>query len=220
MKRNKKRELVTGSVLLGAFAVWTAVIQLVDVRNIGIDGTRVGLAALNSWFHQVTGVHMTLYIMTDWLSIIPLLICVLFGVLGLFQLLKRKSLRKVDFDIYILGIYYMVVVFFYVIFECIPINYRPVLIEGVRETSYPSSTTLLVLAVMPALAEQINRRVKNIRVKKIILFGNISFSIFMVLGRTISGVHWLTDIIGGILLSAGLFCIYRGVVLFGDKKKN
>ena len=125
-----------------------------------------------------------------------------------------------DYDIILLGIYYVLVVFGYLIFEMIPINYRPILIEGFMEASYPSSTTLLVLCVMPTLIEQINRRSKNEIVKKVIKALVICFSAFMVFGRLISGVHWLTDIVGSIMLSIGLFCIYKVAVLLCYKREN
>lgn len=123
-----------------------------------------------------------------------------------------------DRDIIILGIYYITVVFAYGIFEMIPINYRPILIEGVMEASYPSSTTLLVLCVMPTLVEQINRRMTNAIVKRIITIFSILFSAYMVIGRLISGVHWVTDIVGSVFLSVGLFGIYKGFVLICNKE--
>ena len=98
-------------------------------------------ATLNGWFHRLTGVHMWVYTVTDWLGLVPILICVCFGCLGLYQLVKRKSLKKVDSDIILLGIYYILVIFGYLIFEVVHINYRPVLIEGALEASYPSSVT-------------------------------------------------------------------------------
>ena len=125
-----------------------------------------------------------------------------------------------DHDIIFLGVYYILVIFGYLIFEMIPINFRPILIEGFMEASYPSSTTLLVLCVMPTLIEQINRRSKNEIVKKVIKALVICFSAFMVFGRLISGVHWLTDIVGSIMLSIGLFCIYKAAVLLCYKREN
>ena len=146
---SKKSVFCKGICLLGAFGIWTVLIQRIDVRILGETQTQVGFAALNSWFHALTGVHMTLYTITDWLGLIPVCGCMGFGGLGLYQLIRRKSLRKVDFDILILGIYYVIVILGYLIFEMIPVNYRPVLIEGVAEASYPSSTTLLMLIVLP-----------------------------------------------------------------------
>ncbi len=127
--------------------------------------------------------------------------------------IKRRSLFKVDSDIIVLGIYYVLVIFGYLIFEMIPINYRPILIEGIMEESYPSSTTLLVLSVMPTLSFQAKRRIKNTVMKNVIN----TFSIFMVIGRTVAGVHWLTDIVGSIILSIGLYSIYKASVLLLDK---
>jgi undecaprenyl-diphosphatase len=44
------------------------------------------------------------------------------------------------------------------------------------------------------------------------------FTVFMVVSRLISGVHWLTDIIGGILLSAGLVGLYEAFALPENSK--
>lgn len=218
MRQNEKRILLLGIGLLIAFAVWTAMILLVDVQPFGQNGTNIGFATFNLWFHKLTGVHMNIYIITDWLGLVPIFVCMLFGCIGVVQLIQRKSLFKVDYDILILGVYYIVVILGYLIFEMIPINYRPILIEGVMEVSYPSSTTLLVLSVMPTLMFQANRRVKNPTIKNIIVILTICFMAFMVIGRLIAGVHWFTDIVGGVLLSAGLFYIYKAVVLLGSKE--
>ena len=220
MKKNGKRVLFIGSILVVAFAVWTALIQIVDVQPIGQNGTDIGFASFNHWFHKLTGVHMTIYTITDWLGLIPLFVCMIFGVIGMVQLVKRRSLFKVDYDIIFLGIYYIIVIFGYLVFEMIPINYRPILIEGFMEASYPSSTTLLVLSVMPTLIFQVNLRLKNVSLKKMICILTSIFSVFMVIGRLVSGVHWFTDIVGSVLLSAGLFCIYKAVVMLCYKPEN
>lgn len=208
-----RRLLTTGSILIACFIVWTLLIQKVDVQPLGVEGTDIGFATINCWFHELTGVHMEIYTVTDWLGLVPIFVCMIFGGVGCVQLIKRRSLFKVDYDIVILGIYYFLVILVYLIFEMIPINYRPILIEGFMEKSYPSSTTLLVLGVMPTVIEQVSRRTENVVVKNVIKVMVISFSIFMVLGRLIAGVHWLTDIVGSIMLSMGMFCLYRSAVL-------
>ena len=217
-KKNGKKELILGSICVIAFAVWTALIQMVDVQPVGQNGTDIGFATFNCWFHKLTDVNMTLYTVTDWLGLVPLFVCMIFAGVGLVQLVKRRSLLKVDSDIIILGVYYVVVILGYLVFEAIPINYRPILINGVMEASYPSSTTLLVMGVMPTLVEQMNRRLKNATVKKVICVLAVGFSVFMVLGRLISGVHWFTDIVGSVFLSAGLFYIYKACVMLCRKK--
>lgn len=209
----EKRNLLARAGLIAAFALWTVLIQCVDVQAVGQNGTKIGFADFNVWFHQLTGVHMTIYTITDWLGLVPIFIASSFGVLGLVQLIKRRSLLKVDPDILILGAYYVLVIACYLVFEVIPINYRPVMIEGRIEASYPSSTTLLVLSVMPTLWFQGNRRVSNVVFRKAVAGFAVAFSVFMVIGRLISGVHWATDIIGSILLSTGVFMLYRSAVL-------
>ena len=216
----EKRNLLAGAGLIAAFALWTVLIQCVDVQAVGQKGTTIGFADFNVWFHQLTGVHMTIYTITDWLGLVPIFICLCFGVLGLVQMVKRRRLLKVDPDILILGAYYVLIIACYLIFEMIQVNYRPVLIEGRLEASYPSSTTLLVLSVMPTLMFQANRRVSNAMIRKAVAVFVIAFSAFMVIGRLISGVHWATDIIGSVLLSAGLYMLYRSAVLYSDKAKR
>lgn len=213
MKRKSKIRFISGLIFITLFIMWTLAVVSVDVKPVGVNGTSVGFATLNTWFHNLTGVNMTLYNITDWAGLVPIFICMFFGLVGLVQLIKRKSLLKVDLDIIALGIYYIIVISSYIIFEMIPINYRPIFINGFLECSYPSSTTLLVLSVMPTVIFQSNKRLQNPKIKKTTMFITIVFSLFMVIGRLVSGVHWLTDIIGSCFLSAGLFYIYKAVVL-------
>ena len=218
MKAKERKILISGVTSIIAFALWTWLIQIIDVKSAGVNGSKIGFTTINTWFHSVTGVNMTIYNITDWLGLVPIFICMFFGGVGFIQLIKRKSLVRVDFDIIALGIYYVIVISGYLFFEMIPINYRPILINGFMEASYPSSTTLLVLSVMPTLVFQANRRLKNTILKKTIIIITEIFTIFMVVGRLISGVHWLTDIIGSVLLSVGLYYLYKAIVLL--RKKN
>ena len=220
MKDTRKRDLLEGIVLVAAFALWTVAIRLIDVQNAGPLGSEVGFATINVWFHRLTGVHMLIYTITDWLGLVPIIICMCFGVLGLVQMIHRRSLLKVDSDILLLGAYYVVVILGYLLFEMMPINYRPILIGGNLEASYPSSTTLLVLSVMPTLKYQSERRIAKPVTRKAIAVFVIMFSAFMVLGRLIAGVHWATDIVGSVFLSSGLFMIYRFMADYSDQKKT
>ena len=211
--RKTKRIVSVGILLLTAFAVWTFLIQTVDVQQIGPRQSVVGFATINGWFHRLTNVHWMLYTLTDWLGLVPIVVCLLFACVGFAQLVQRRSLLKVDLDILLLGVYYVLVIFAYLLFETIPLNCRPVLIEGILEASYPSSTTLLVLSVMPTLHFQAEQRLKNSALRHCIKVLTVLFSVFMVVGRLLSGVHWLTDIVGAIFLSGGLFLLYKASVL-------
>lgn len=204
----KKKKLRIAIALLIAFAIWTVLLRLVDVRVIGPNGSSVGFAALNRFVHGLTGVNWDLYLLTDWLGLIPIAVALGFAVLGLVQLCKRKSLRRVDRSLLLLGAFYVTVILAYVFFELVVINYRPVLIDGGLEVSYPSSTTMLVMCVMPTAAIQVNGRIKNTALRRCIFAANMAFTVFMVVVRLLSGVHWSTDIIGGSLLGAGLVMLY------------
>ena len=206
-KKNKKR-LVLGVSLVVAFVLWTVLVCFVDVRAIGPEGSSVGFAALNGFVHELTGVNWFLYTITDWLGIVPIAVALGFAILGLVQLIKRKSLWKVDHSILALGVFYIVVMAAYIFFEVVVINYRPTLIDGYLEASYPSSTTMLVMCVMPTAAMQLNVRIKNTVLRRCAVITIVAFTAFMVIGRLVSGVHWITDIIGGALLSAGLVTMY------------
>ena len=209
-KKNKKR-LVLGVSLVVAFVLWTIFVCFVDVRAIGPEGSSVGFATLNGFVHELTGVNWLLYTVTDWLGLVPIAAALGFAILGLVQLIKRKSLWKVDHSILALGVFYIVVMVAYIFFEVVVINYRPTLIEGYLEASYPSSTTMLVMCVMPTAAMQLNARIKNTVFRRCVIITIIVFIAFMVIGRLVSGVHWLSDIIGGALLSIGLVIIYASV---------
>lgn len=212
MKRNC---LLASLIFLGAFALWTLLLCFVDVQAVGPNGSSVGFAALNRFLHALTGVHWILYTVTDWLGLIPLLFIMGFGLLGLWQWIRRKHLLRVDRSILVLGIFYLVVIAFYLFFETVVINYRPVLVNGYLEASYPSSTTMLALCVMPTAMLQLRGRIQNPVFNRFVLFVIGVFTAFMVIGRLLSGVHWLSDIIGGVLLSTGLVMLYHA---FAGKK--
>ena len=211
LNREAKEKFYIAGILLGAFILWTAAVRFVDVQAIGPQGSTVGFATFNGWVHTMTGVHMTLYTITDWLGLVPLGFALGFAILGLIQWMKRGRLRQVDYSILVLGGFYLVVMAAYVLFEQFVVNYRPVLIGGILEASYPSSTTMLVLCVMPTAIMQLNARIKKHILRRCTAVVMIVFVVFMVIGRFLSGVHWVTDIIGGTLLSVGLVMMYHAI---------
>ena len=208
----KKKYLYISIFSLAAFALWTLLLRLVDVKAIGPEGSSVGFSALNGFIHEKIGVNMYLYNITDWLGLVPIGVALGFAILGLIQLIKRKSLLRVDRSILALGVFYIIVIAVYLFFEIVVINYRPVLIEGCLEASYPSSTTMLVTCVMPSAAMQAKERIKNKALRKGVIIIIIAFIAFMVIGRLLSGVHWITDIIGGALFSLGVVMAYKSFV--------
>ena len=210
---NKARKRLWMAVgFLMAFALWTLLLGVVDVQPIGPNDTKIGFATINGFLHRMTGVNMAIYTVTDWLGLVPVAIGFGFAALGLAQWIRRKSIRKVDFDLWVMGGFYLLMLAVYLLFESVVINYRPVLIHGFLEVSYPSSTTLLVLCVMPTTMLQVHRRMHR-RPRYILQAIIVSFMLFMVIGRLLAGVHWLTDIIGGVLLAGGMVLLYDAVCL-------
>ena len=190
------------------FLVWTVAACLFDVEAIGPLGSAVGFSTLNKSFHALTGVHMPVYVLTDWLGLVPFAFVLGFALLGLWQWIRRRSILAVDVSLLALGAFYFTVMAIYVAFEFLSVNYRPVLIDGVLEASYPSSTTVLVICVMSTARMQLKFRMKNGALMRTCAVLIDIFIAFMVIGRLVSGVHWLSDIIGGIFLSVGLSFLY------------
>jgi len=217
LKKETKRRVCFAVCMFVAFGLWTAAVCLVDVQPIGPQGTAVGFATVNGFAHGVTGVHMALYTITDWLGLVPLGVAACFAMLGLRQWIGRKRIGRVDHSILVLGGFYLAVAAAYIFFELVVVNYRPVLIGGCPEASYPSSTTVLVLCVMPTAMMQFGARIRSHALRRWAAVCVTVFTVFMVMGRLVSGVHWLSDIIGGALLSAGLVTLYRAVSGLGTK---
>ena len=210
MKNTSKRFLLSIGFLI-AFVLWTLALGWIDVQSIGPNGSVVGFATINGFVHDLTGVCMPIYTITDWLGLVPVFIGFGFAILGLCQWIRRRHILKVDFSILMLGVFYLLMLGVYLLFESVVVNYRPVLIYGYLEVSYPSSTTLLTLCVMPTTAWQLRRRIRRQWLRKATLVLILLFMLFMVGGRLLAGVHWLTDIVGGALLSAAMVSLYDAV---------
>ena len=217
--KTKKTNLIAGIVFLVLFAVFTCLVKVVNVAPIGPEGTSVGFYQINGLFHEIFDFDETFYKISEVLGILALLVCGLFGCVGLLQLIKRKSLKKVDRDIWVLAGFYVVVLACYVLFEKIVINYRPIILDEGLEASYPSSHTILSLCVFASAVYMIERYLKNQKTLRVVLgVAAVVLSVFTVIARAYSGVHWLTDIIGGVLLSLALLNFFVAFLLAGDKQ--
>lgn len=216
--KNKKHFIITG-VLFFLFMIFTIVVTKVDVKPIGPEQSLVGLASLNQFMLELFGVNLLWYAITDYLGILCILFAFGFSILGLCQLIKRKSLFKVDYSILLLGVFYVLVVFVYLFFEFVIINYRPIILETSLEASYPSSHAMIIVCIMGTAILQFHRLFYK---KKVLLIVMDSISIFLIIitvvGRLISGVHWFTDIVAGIILSSALIMLYYSTVYYIKEK--
>ena len=211
MKNN--RNLLFAAVSGLSAVLLIILVRFVDVRPIGPEGTSIGLSHLNQSVFDRFGVNMLWYEITDWLGVAAVLTAFLFALTGMLQLIKRKSLLKVDRAILALGGLYIIVIGLYVLFEVLIVNYRPIIMPGGTgpEASFPSSHTMLVCVIMGSAMMLIDRyiAVKTLRgLLRIICAVIIGVT---VIGRSIAGVHWFTDILGGILISASLLALFAEV---------
>lgn len=205
----KQKLWLLPAALWAAFVLFTLLLTCVDVQSIGTQGSAVGFATVNGWAFQLLGVHLIWYHITDWLGVAAIAIAFGFAVVGLYQWVKRKSLRKVDRHILVLGGFYLLVIGCYIFFEKVVINSRPILMDGNLEASYPSSHTMIVVSIM-ATASMVFRALcpqKKGWCLAVDIFAAVVIAV-TVMGRLIAGVHWLTDIVGGLLLSAALVVSY------------
>lgn len=203
-----KRHFWTYIILFAAALIFTILVTVVDSKPIGPEGGYVGFATINGAFHEKFGFAKWLYSLTEYAGYIPAVFAVFFAGLGVFQLLKRKDIKKVDTSLLLLAAFYVLVGAVYFGFELLWLNSRPVIIDEI-EASYPSSHTFLTvcLCCSTILVNQLVYR-KEAWAHPMNLVA-IVFLIFVPLGRLFSGVHWLTDIIGGYLIGAALVALYN-----------
>ena len=216
----QKKYLAAGIAILGLFFLFTAIILTVDVKPIGPNGSTVGLATINGAFDNSIGYNDFWYELSELAGLIPLAMVAGFAILGVCQMIKRKSLLKVDPEIIVLGIFYVVVLAAYLTFELVEGNYRPVLL-GTLEASYPSSHTMLSICICTTAIFELHELLKTKKAALIIadvFCGTVA--LIVLVGRILSGVHWITDIVAGILLSASLICFYRYAILLAQNIKE
>ncbi len=223
-KKNSYIKLwVVSLVLFAMFAGLVVMLKTVDVQAIGPNLSEIGLATINEGameFANIKGINDTLYEFTEVLGYAVIALAGIFALLGLYQLISRKSLKKIDTDIILLAVFYIATICAYVVFEIIVVNYRPVLLNDKLEASFPSSHTMLALCIAGTSIYQFNKRLNNIKLRISAITLCAFVSLLIVMGRFLSGVHWFTDIIGAILLSGALVSAYLAACQTFTKKQD
>lgn len=218
-EKSKKNFIIAGGLFL-LFLLFTIAVMKVDVEAIGPKGSFVGLAGINGFFFEKIGVHAFWDTVTDLLLGLSFLVVLAFGVLGISQLVKRKSLWKVDNGILMLAVFYVFVAAFYLLFEVVIVNYRPVLEDGELAASFPSSHTMLVCCIVGTAMIQLYRMLEQKSMRLMIeIVGGIVI-LLAIVGRMLAGVHWFTDVLGGVLLSAALVMLYYAAVSYLDDRQE
>lgn len=226
LKNKKTLWLLLFVVTFILFVGFTLLVKYVDVKALGPIKDEVtqsvGLSKMNkSYIDSIKEKNFVLYEVTDWASILTIPVGFIFLIIGIVELKRRKNIFKVDGNILALGLFYVAVFFTYLFFQFVVINYRPVLIDGNFEASYPSSTTVLAFAICVTAIDQVFIYVKNKNIRIALTSFAVLFLAFLVVGRLVSGVHWLSDIIGSLIISASLIFLYFyfKAILIGNNKK-
>lgn len=216
---SKSKKLFLSTIILAILSIiFTIIIAFIDKGNIGPNASFVGLFHFNNFFKKLIGQNELFYKISKVFGLLIFGIVLAYLIVALVQLIKRKSIKKVDKEIWILGIFYIVLAVIYFAFEVLKINYRPVLINGELEPSYPSSHTLFAIFICISAIYLNNKLITN---KKLMIIINTIISllgIITIIGRTLSGVHWITDIIGGILISTTLVLAYITLIEFLNER--
>ena len=208
---SKRRNFFISAILILLAIGFTVLVKVVDVKQVGVNETSIGFATVNQFVFNLFGVNMIWYHITDWLGLVPIFMAMAYALIGLIQLVKRKSLFKVDKEIITLGIFYVVVMALYLFFEKVIVNYRPILMDGFIEASYPSSHTLMTICLCGS-SIIVNRKLFNNKITKFMNILSIAIILITIIGRLISGVHWFTDIIGGIFISIALLMTLYSII--------
>lgn len=219
---NRKNSFLLAGVSLILTVILVCLVRFVDVKPIGPEGTSIGLAGINGMMAEKFGMDLTWYRITEILGIVAILTAALFAVIGVIELVQRRSLKKVDRELFVLAGLYVVTVILYFLFEKVVVNTRPVILpdETHPEASFPSSHTMLVCVVMGSAMTMIPKYVKlpALRTALIAVCGVVIG--LTVAGRLFSGAHWFTDILGGVLISITLLSLFDGVLGMLSKGKE
>ena len=208
-EEKNRRNLIITIALFALFVLFTIAVCVVGVDAVGPNGSSVGFAKLNQSFAARHEFNSIWYGLTKILGYVAILICIFFAATGVLQLVAGRSLKKVSPKLYALAGLYVAVAIFYAVFSKVVVNYRPILeSDGTLESSYPSSHTMLAVCVFISAIIQIMTGKGSEMFKKAICVVLGVMTVVMVFGRLFSGVHWLTDIVGGVILSAALLMAY------------
>ncbi len=206
-----KKRLGYSGIMFGAFILFTLMVRFIDRKDIGPLGSKVGFAWLNGKVRDIIGQSSIWYGLSSFFGLLVILIVVLFVCMGGYELIRRRSLKKVDADIYAMAVIYVIMAAFYIIFEKLVINYRPVLDDGELAASFPSSHTFMAVTVMGCAAIAFGKRIQDKVTRVLTLAGCFVVMLLAVISRLMSGVHWFTDILAGMLLGAALIMMYGAV---------
>lgn len=219
IKDRVRLPLIFGAALMLVFILFTVLVKTIDLSYVPPKGTPIGFSSLNCAVFEALGTNDVAYYISEALGLFVLVIPFVFAVSALVQWIKRKSLFRIDRDLWVLFAAYALTLAFYCFFEIVVINYRPIRIDGVTEASYPSSHTLLAIVIAGISFLQIRQRIKKAQIRIPLLCAVTLLMIAIPVLRLLSGVHWVTDIVAAILLGSSIIFLYHGFVICFQKSE-
>lgn len=207
------------ALFLVLFMLLVSLLLTTDLRDTGLLESRIGLGGINLWARDAIGESHGWYLLSEVLGVLGILLAACFAALGLWQAIRRRSLRAVDKPLLCLGGLYIVLCAAYLLFELFVVNYRPVPEDGTLAPSFPSSHTLLALVIYCSAAVLFGR-ISHKTSRRIAVFSALGLSLLLVVARTASGVHWLTDILGALLLGGALVLCFVGTLRLFDARTS
>ena len=143
---------------------------------------------------------------SDIILISSLMVLVVFAVLGLYQWIKRKSLAKVDKPLLWMILPLVLMAITYYIFDHFLIwNTRP---NGSGEPSFPSTHVMVVATIFFCIAIILPRYVRSKAMCIVIDLLMLLLLVSVCVGRVAANMHWISDVIGGIIFAIIFSTIY------------
>ena len=212
---------------------FTVLVKTVGVSEVVVNNTsgeissttttNIGFSAINSSIRDLRGYSEVWYKISKYAGYIVFIPAITFVLLGAYQLFKRGSLKKVDRELKLLAPFYIAVGAVYILFEkFLIINYCPVLRDGVLKSSYPSSHTLLAMCLCCSAMMVVARLLRKNHAKLAIMVNLVLTALMLVtvVARFLSGVHWLTDIIGSVFISSALLFFFATFLQHEPNKRE
>ena len=215
----RKKRILCGVILLALFIIFTVAVKTVDVGKVGENSILVGFSTVNGFLAKAFPYNEIFHKLSDYVGYSAFIICAIYGTIGLIQLIARKDVLKVDKEILLLGFLYVITLILKVVFDIFVINYRPVLIGGELKASYPSSHTFMALIVCGS-SVVINKKKFNNAFTKVTNYICFILGIIIIVTRILAGVHWMSDIVGSVLLSFALILLYSGIITNKDNQNS
>lgn len=207
----KKKTCITMACLfMGLYIVLLVMLYSVDVTFEGVNGSRIGLSGINIPIRDAIGTNMIFYNISKYVGALGIALVGVLAVWFLVRIIREKSLKALTRKEYELGVLYLLTCVLYVVFSKIVINYRPIIKwdEEGPESSFPSTHAMIAVVIFGSFCCIAGNYIKNEKLCKLIRILCVILAVLVIVGRMLSGVHWFTDIVGGVLVALSLVFAY------------